>query len=286
MMPPDFSPADLAAITLFLTAWCGYTLVMDHLAWGLWGVNQHLKLLRDEWMKRMLDRENRIMDTALVGHTIHSVTFFASTSMLVLAGLVGLLGAVDAAHGMLSQFSFASPVSREFFELKILLLFGIFIFGFMKFTWAIRQYNYCCAMIGSAPMPPLDPADRDAYAEEVGDILSLAGRQLQRRPARLLLRAGGPGLVHRSLCVQFRDPVGGHDPDPPPVRLPHLPRNAPSRGKAARAAEKLSRPDRLHAVSPRRRPDGLRRARRRLLPAGLVIPEARYFLKNASAPLR
>jgi uncharacterized membrane protein len=175
MMPPDFSTADLAAITLFLTAWCGYTLVMDHLAWGLWGVNQHLKLLRDEWMKRMLDRENRIMDTALVGHTIHSVTFFASTSMLVLAGLVGLLGSVDAAHGMLSQFSFASPVSREFFELKILLLFGIFIFGFMKFTWAIRQYNYCCAMMGSAPMPPLDPAERDAYAEEVGDILSLAG---------------------------------------------------------------------------------------------------------------
>lgn len=174
-MPPDVSTADLAAITLFLTAWCGYTLVMDHLAWGLWGVNQHLKLLRDEWMKRMLDRENRIMDTALVGHTIHSVTFFASTSMLVLAGLVGLLGSVDAAHGMLSQLSFASPVSREFFELKILLLFGIFIFGFMKFTWAIRQYNYCCAMMGSAPMPPLDPADRDAYAEEVGDILSLAG---------------------------------------------------------------------------------------------------------------
>jgi uncharacterized membrane protein len=175
MMPPDFSPADLAAITLFLTAWCGYTLVMDHLAWGLWGVNQHLKLLRDEWMKRMLDRENRIMDTALVGHTIHSVTFFASTSMLVLAGLVGLLGSVDAAHGMLSQLSFASPVSREFFELKILLLFGIFIFGFMKFTWAIRQYNYCCAMMGSAPMPPLDPAERDAYAEETADVLSLAG---------------------------------------------------------------------------------------------------------------
>ena len=84
-----------AAFGLFLTAWCGYTLIMDHLACGLWGVNQHLKLLRDEWMKRMLDRENRIMDTALVGHTIHSVTFFASTSMLVLAGLVGLLGAVD-----------------------------------------------------------------------------------------------------------------------------------------------------------------------------------------------
>ncbi|WP_158046568.1 DUF599 domain-containing protein [Skermanella pratensis] len=175
MMPQDVSMLDFAALGLFLTAWCGYTLVMDHLASSLWGVNQHLKLLRGEWMRRMLDRENRIMDTALVGHTIHSVTFFASTSMLVLAGLVGLLGSVDAAHGMLSQFSFASPVSREFFELKILLLFGIFIFGFMKFTWAIRQYNYCCAMIGSAPMPPLATVDRDAYAEEIGTVLSLAG---------------------------------------------------------------------------------------------------------------
>jgi uncharacterized membrane protein len=131
MMPSDFSTADLSAVGLFLIAWCGYTLTMDHLARGLWGVNQHLKLLRGEWMKRMLDRENRIMDTALVGHTIHSVTFFASTSMLVLAGLVGLLGAAETAHSMLSQFSFATPVSRELFELKVLLLFGIFIFGFL-----------------------------------------------------------------------------------------------------------------------------------------------------------
>ncbi|EWY37511.1 membrane protein [Skermanella stibiiresistens SB22] len=178
-MPVDISIPDLTALCLFLVAWCGYTLIMDHLASRLsdrfGGVNHHLKLLRGEWMRRMLERENRIMDTALVGHTIHSVTFFASTSMLILAGLVGLLGSVEAAHGMLSQFSFASPVTREFFELKILLLFGIFIFGFLKFTWAIRQYNYCCAMMGSAPIAPLAPDDLDAYAKEIGHVLTLAG---------------------------------------------------------------------------------------------------------------
>ena len=174
-MPADISNIDLLAFGLFMAAWCGYTLIMDHLAQGLLGLNQHLTVLRTEWVRRMLDRDNRIMDTALVGHTIHSVTFFASTSMLILAGLVGMLGAVDTAHTMLSQFSFATPVSREFFELKILLLFGIFIFGFMKFTWAIRQYNYCCAMMGSAPMAPLDEDVRNAYAEEIGTVLSLAG---------------------------------------------------------------------------------------------------------------
>jgi len=174
-VPTDITQSDLIAFALFLTVWCGYTLVMDHLANRFVGVNQYLHVLRNHWVRQMLDRDNRIMDTALVGHTIHSVTFFASTSMLILAGLVGMLGAADTAHTMLSQFSFATPVTREFFELKILLLFAIFIFGFMKFTWAIRQYNYCCAMMGSAPMPPLDPAERDAYADETAKILSLAG---------------------------------------------------------------------------------------------------------------
>jgi uncharacterized membrane protein len=174
-MPADISNTDLFAFGLFLAAWSGYTLIMDHLAHGLLGLNQHLKVLRIEWVRRMLDRENRIMDTALVGHTIHSVTFFASTSMLILAGLVGMLGAADTAHTMLSQFSFATPVTREFFELKILLLFAIFVFGFMKFTWAIRQYNYCCAMMGSAPVAPMEEDVRNAYAEEIGTVLSLAG---------------------------------------------------------------------------------------------------------------
>ena len=148
---------------------------MDHLAQGSAGAQPALKLIAIEWVRRMLDRENRIMDTALVGHTIHSVTFFASTSMLILAGLVGCWGRSRRRTAMLSQFSFATPVTREFFELKILLLFGIFIFGFMKFTWAIRQYNYCCAMMGSAPMPPLNSADRNVYADEIAKVLSLAG---------------------------------------------------------------------------------------------------------------
>jgi len=174
-VPTDITQSDLIAFALFLTVWCGYTLVMDHLANRFVGVNQHLHVLRNQWVRRMLDRDNRMMDAALVGHTIHSVTFFASTSMLILAGLVGLLGAAETAHTMLIQFSFAATVSREFFELKVLLLFVIFIFGFMKFTWAIRQYNYCCAMMGSAPPPPLDPADRDSVAEEIGDLLTLAG---------------------------------------------------------------------------------------------------------------
>ncbi len=63
-MPADISNTDLLAFGLFMAAWCGYTLIMDHLAHGLLGLNQHLTVLRIEWVRRMLDRDNRIMDTA------------------------------------------------------------------------------------------------------------------------------------------------------------------------------------------------------------------------------
>ena len=36
--------------------------------------------LRDAWMLRMLERDNRITDSSLLGHTIHSISFFASTT--------------------------------------------------------------------------------------------------------------------------------------------------------------------------------------------------------------
>jgi uncharacterized membrane protein len=56
----------------------------------------------------------------------------------------------------------------------MLLMVVIFTFGFFKFTWALRQYNYCCALIGSAPMPPVPPGDRKFIAQTIGDALTLA----------------------------------------------------------------------------------------------------------------
>lgn len=35
--------------------------------------------------------------------------------------------------------------------MKLLLLAGIFVYAFFKFTWALRQYNYACALIGAMP---------------------------------------------------------------------------------------------------------------------------------------
>ena len=156
-----------------MACWVGFAVIQDRLLKGQ-VVNQHLKIVRRHWMERMLDRENRIMDSQLIGHTMHSCTFFASTNMLVLAGLIGALGAAEHAHDVVRTLSFTVRTSREFFEMKMLLLIGIFTFGFFKFTWALRQYNYCCALIGSAPQPPVPEPERKAMAETIATAMTLA----------------------------------------------------------------------------------------------------------------
>jgi len=173
-VPSDATPLDLIAVVWFLGAWSAFTLVQDYLLKERVAVNQHLTLIRAVWMERMLERDNRIMDSQLVGHTMNSCTFFASTTMLVLAGLVGSFGAIERVHEIMGGLSFTVHTSRELLELKMLVLMGIFVFSFFKFTWALRQYNYCCALIGSAPVPPVPEAERKVMAGNIAATMTLA----------------------------------------------------------------------------------------------------------------
>lgn len=170
----DLTPIDIVALAWFLGVWLIYNLVLDHLLRHQVALNQHMRGIRNIWMRQMLERENRIMDSTLIGHVIHSVSFFASTTMLVLAGLIGVFGALDEAYRVITELTFAVETTKQLFELKLLLLFAIFVFAFFKFTWALRQFNYSCALVGAAPAAPVEKERGDAIAAHTGDVLSLA----------------------------------------------------------------------------------------------------------------
>jgi uncharacterized membrane protein len=173
----EFSPLDVAAVFVFFGTWIAYQLLFD----GIWrrpsSINAQMVRLRRVWMRR-LSRDNRIVDSTLVGHTIHSASFFASTTMLVLAGLIGVLGSADRVYAAIANISLIFGGGQRLFEWKILLLIAIFIYAFFKFTWALRQFNYFCAVIGSAPASPEQCADADADAQRMGAVLTHAVRQL------------------------------------------------------------------------------------------------------------
>jgi uncharacterized membrane protein len=130
---------------------------------------------RDAWMVRMTERENRVVDTTLVTTLSHSVTFLASTSVLVVAGLLAVLGALDTAIGVVSGFTYAVNASRELWEIKLLMMIVIFVYAFFKFTWSLRLNNYAAIMIGAAPLQ-VDAA----YGKRAGRVASMAGKHFNR----------------------------------------------------------------------------------------------------------
>jgi len=168
---------DVAALAWMLMLWFVYgrfadRLPPDDVAPG--NLNQMMHQLRRLWMRRMLDRPERILDSSLTGHSVASTTFFASTSMLVIAGLLGVLGRASDAHAVIQSFGFTVVSSELIFELKVLGLIALFIIGFYKFTWALRQFNFACTLIGAAPLPPVEGAARDRFADRAARVMSLA----------------------------------------------------------------------------------------------------------------
>lgn len=166
------SPLDLAALGWFLLVWCAYSLFVDRLRTDRGHLNAHMGVIRLDWMRTMVKRENRMLDGMLLGHLISSVSFFASTTVLLLAGLVGALAAVDQAYQVIMDIGFAQRTSRGLFELKLLLLIAILIYGFFKFTWSVRQFNYTVALVGATPLEAGEKAEQ--LAKSAAAMLSLA----------------------------------------------------------------------------------------------------------------
>jgi uncharacterized membrane protein len=172
LMLPDMTAADRAALCFFLLAWLGYGLVArtsrvpGSMATRMLG-------MRRAWMLSMLGRDNRITDASLIGNVVHSATFFASTTVVALAALLGTLGNLDRAHAAAQGLAFTAKTSRPMLEAKVMLLLMVFAHGFLKLSWAVRQLNHCVALIGAAPLRP-DAARRDAFADRAASVLSLA----------------------------------------------------------------------------------------------------------------
>lgn len=173
LIPRDLTILDRVALSWFLLAWLGYGLAIHAVPWG-GSITMRMNDMRLAWMRTMLARDNHITDASLIGHTVHSATFFASTTMVALAALLGMLGASDRSVAALDALAFTAKTSRMLAEAKLLLVL-VFAHTFLKLSWALRQLNYCLALLGAAPLKP-DEAARDSLAQPIATVLSLAIR--------------------------------------------------------------------------------------------------------------
>jgi uncharacterized membrane protein len=181
-MMPDFifllesNWKNLLALLWFLICFKGYSLYATRAALRVHCLANAMHNYRKEWMKRMLTRENRIADTSTISNLERSVSFFASTTLLILAGLITIMGSTEKAIAVISDIPFAAQATIFEWELKLLLLIVLFVFAFFKFTWSLRQYGFAAVMMGGSPQPSDDMVEqaRNAYALRIANMMSLA----------------------------------------------------------------------------------------------------------------
>ncbi|MCW8193603.1 DUF599 family protein [Proteobacteria bacterium 005FR1] len=130
---------------------------------------------RREWIRMAIARENRIADTNIIANLERNVSFFASSTLLILAGLVTVLGSSDAVTLVLADVPFSDPDSRSEWELKVLVLICLFIYAFFKFTWSLRQYGFVAVMLGGSRVEASQPGQHSPVVEAIAKMASKAG---------------------------------------------------------------------------------------------------------------
>lgn len=159
------------ALVWFVLCWAGYQLYANYLKRdrSLMGATATHRV---RWMEQMAARDNRILDSTLLQTQAQSVSFFASTSILILGGLVALMGSHDEARALVSGVPFAEKIDALGWEIRIGLLLMIFIYAFFKFTWSMRQYNYVALLVGATP--PAGHDDCRDYGQRAARMSHLA----------------------------------------------------------------------------------------------------------------
>lgn len=172
---------DAVAVAMFALAWLAYHVITEHSALAARSLNTVMNGERRAWISEALQRENRIFDAQIMASLQNGAAFFTSTALFAIGGALALLPAGDTVSRLLADVSMADPPTRAAFEIKTLGLAVIFIYGFFKFAWAYRLFNYAAILLGSLPSAPrMDMPDTAAGAARTAEMLVAAGTQFNR----------------------------------------------------------------------------------------------------------
>jgi uncharacterized membrane protein len=172
---------DWLALACFLGGWVGYATFARRQGFAERSVLATTNRLRRQWMLQTTFRDNRVLDGVVVQSMSSGPSFFASTTILIIGGLLAVLSTTERAAELVKEIPFAARTSVLIFDLKLVMLTGIFVNAFFRCTWSVRQYSFGALLVGSAPdkdafaaMGERAEAEREAFADRAGHVMGLA----------------------------------------------------------------------------------------------------------------
>ena len=147
-----FSLLDTIALCSFIFCWSGYTYFARKKAKNTDCIARSLHQHRIHWMIELMNRDIRVGDAALLANLERNIAFFASTTLIIIAGVLTLFSQIERLESIIDSLPFALNANHFTIQIKLSLLAFIFVLAFFQFTWSMRQYGFVNVMIGAAPI--------------------------------------------------------------------------------------------------------------------------------------
>ncbi|WP_342076509.1 DUF599 domain-containing protein [Yoonia sp. SS1-5] len=159
---------DWIAAGLIVLCWIVIGLWIEHPGLKRPSVTVLMSDRRRDWMRVFVGRDPRIFDSQILTSLRQGTSFFASTCLLAIGGVLALVGNTEPLRGLSAEVT-QMPVPVLVWQLKLGLVALFLTNAFLKFVWANRVFGYCAVLMASVPNDPADPVafPRAAQAAEL-----------------------------------------------------------------------------------------------------------------------
>jgi uncharacterized membrane protein len=172
---------DIAAVGFFALEWTVYAVTLEHTAYGRNSLSARMNTYREVWIRRMLDREARMVDMQIMASLQNGTAFFASTSLFAIGGALALLRGTNDALAVLGALPINLSPSPALWEIKCVGLLLIFVYAFFKFAWSYRLFNYVAILLGAMPQAKQGGTpEAEAHVIRTTRLFEAAGRHFNR----------------------------------------------------------------------------------------------------------
>jgi uncharacterized membrane protein len=147
-----------------IICWLAYNLVVPLVEARRPSLSVIMTMQRRRWVANAARRETPL-DAILSGNLMQSVSFLASTSVLLVLAIFAAFGQLPALMRTLETLSLGNDYTVADMQVHLLVLLALFVASFFSFTLSLRQFNHFCIMIGAISHDvPATEAEIDAIA--------------------------------------------------------------------------------------------------------------------------
>lgn len=131
-----------------LLCYLGYNVIVPLVERWRPSLSVIMNMQRRRWVANAALRESPF-DAILSGNIMGSVSFLASTAVLLILAIFAVFGQIPTIMTALEALELERTYSVLDVQLHLVVMLAMFVMAFFAFTLSLRQFNHFCIMLGA-----------------------------------------------------------------------------------------------------------------------------------------